>query len=169
MIIIIDSIDRVGKTTLANKLAEKLGARIYKHAIKNGDYSEMKDDSETCAMFALINLATVYNDQITIFDRFHLSNTIYGMIKRNYDLVSSARNFNAIDSALSELGDDVILIKVNPTDLERSSREHGSDLTPYYNLFNELYQKSNIKNKVEIDYNGIDNLVEALALGIDIK
>lgn len=169
MIIIIDSIDRVGKTTLANKLAEKLGARIYKHAIKNGDYSEMKDDSETCAMFALINLATVYNDQITIFDRFHLSNTIYGMIKRNYDLVSSARNFNAIDSALAELGDDVLLIKVNPTDIERSSREHGSDLTPYYNLFNELYQKSNIKNKVEINYNGIDNLVEALALGIEIK
>lgn len=169
MIIIIDSIDRVGKTTLANKLAEKLGARIYKHAIKNGDYSEMKDDSETCAMFALINLASVYDDQITIFDRFHLSNTIYGMINRNYDLVQSARNFNAIDSALSALGDDVILIKVNPTDLERSSREHGSDLTPYYNLFNELYQKSNIKNKVEINYNGIDNLVEALALGIEIK
>ena len=70
MIIIIDSIDRVGKTTLATKLAETLNARIYKHAIKNGDYSIMKDDSETCAMFALINLANVYNDQITIFDRF---------------------------------------------------------------------------------------------------
>lgn len=166
MIIIIDSIDRVGKTTLANKLAKRLGGRIYKHAIKNGDYSEMKDDSETCAMFALINLATVYNDQITIFDRFHLSNTIYGMIKRNYDIISASRNFNAIDKALSELGNEVILIKVNPTDLNRSSLEHGSDLTPYYNLFNELYNKSVIGNKIEIDYNGIDELVEKLATNI---
>ena len=167
MIIIIDSIDRVGKTTLANKLAERLNARIYKHSIKNGNYSDMKDDSETCAMFALINLATLYDDQITIFDRFHLSNTIYGMINRNYDLVQSARNFNAIDSALSELGDDVILIKVNPTDIERSSREHGSDLKPYYKLFNELYSKSKIKNKVEVDYYGIDNLVDQLANKIE--
>ena len=34
MIIIIDSIDRVGKTTLATKLAENLNGKIYKHAIK---------------------------------------------------------------------------------------------------------------------------------------
>ena len=89
------------------------------------------------------------------------------MINRNYDLVQSARNFNAIDSALSELGDDVILIKVNPTDIERSSREHGSDLKPYYKLFNELYSKSKIKNKVEVDYYGIDNLVDQLAHNIE--
>ena len=168
MIIIIDSIDRVGKTTLANKLAERLNARIYKHSIKNGDYSEMKDDSETCAMFALINLANVYRDQITIFDRFHLSNTIYGMIKRNYDVVTSSRNFNAVDSALSEF-DDVYLIKVNPTDIDRSSMEHGSDLRPYYELFNKLFANSKIKNKFETDYFGIDDLVDTLSNIIEQK
>lgn len=162
MIIIIDSIDRVGKTTLANKLSERLNGRIYKHAIKNGDYSEMRDDSETCAMFALINLATVYNDHITIFDRFHLSNTIYGMLNRKYDAITSSRNFNSIDKALAELGDDVVLIKVNPTDINRSSSEHGSDLTPYFELFNTLFDNSKIKNKYEINYYGIDDLVEQL-------
>ena len=70
MIIIIDSIDRVGKTTLATKLAEALNAKIYKHCVKNADYGVMKDDCETQAMFALINLANLFKDDIIIFDRF---------------------------------------------------------------------------------------------------
>lgn len=162
MIIIIDSIDRVGKTTLATKLAENLNGKIYKHAIKNGNYEQMKDESETCAMFGLINLAMLYNDAVTIFDRFHMSNTIYGMINRGYDETTALQNFNAIDKALADLGDNVILIKVNPTDIDRSSAEHGSDLKPYFNWFNLLFEHSKIANKYEINYHGIDELVEQL-------
>lgn len=161
MIIIIDSIDRVGKTTLANKLAKELNGNIYKHSIKNGSYSEMNDDSETCAMFALINLANTYSDSVTIFDRFHLSNTIYGLIERDYDEIGAIVNFINLDNALSEL-DDVVLIKVNPTDLNMSSEQHGKDLTPYYNMFNKLYNMSNIKTKIECDYNSINDVIKKL-------
>lgn len=167
MIIIIDSIDRVGKTTLANKLATELNAKIYKHSIKNGDYKEMKDASETCAMFALINLAHIYKEQITIFDRFHLSNTIYGLLTRKYDLMESSNNFNKIDEALANLGDEVYLIKVNPTDINLSSAEHGSDLQPFYTMFNMLYEKSKIKNKFETDYLVLDELVEKFKIIIE--
>jgi hypothetical protein len=90
------------------------------------------------------------------------------MIKRNYDVVTSSRNFNAVDSALSEF-DDVYLIKVNPTDIDRSSMEHGSDLRPYYELFNKLFANSKIKNKFETDYFGIDDLVDTLSNIIEQK
>ena len=69
---------------------------------------------------------------------------------------------NAIDEALADLGDNVILIKVNPTDIDRSSAEHGSDLKPYFNWFNLLFEHSKIANKYEINYHGIDELVEQL-------
>jgi hypothetical protein len=84
------------------------------------------------------------------------------MLNRKYDAITSSRNFNSIDKALAELGDDVVLIKVNPTDINRSSAEHGSDLTPYFELFNTLFDNSKIKNKYEINYYGIDELVEQL-------
>ena len=161
MVIIIDSIDRVGKTTLATKLAEALNAKIYKHCVKNTDYGVMKDDCETQAMFALINLANLFKDDIIIFDRFHLSNTVYGQIERNYDIVSSFKNFEKIDNALAEL-DDTYLIMVNPTDIDRSSKEHGLNLIPYYGKFCGLFEFSKIKNKYSTNYLGIDELVETL-------
>lgn len=158
MIIIVDSIDRVGKTTLCNLLAEKLDAKIYKHSSKRG-YSVMTDSNETNAMLAMIDLYKLYPDNKIIFDRFHLSNLIYGHINRQYNLNSAEENFFTIDKELANL-DDVYLIKVNPTDLSRSSKEHGSDLSKHYDMFNKYFKLSNIPNKIECDYNSINKIVE---------
>jgi hypothetical protein len=47
--------------------------------------------------------------------------------------------------------------------------EHGSDLRPYYELFNKLFANSKIKNKFETDYFGIDDLVDTLSNIIEQK
>lgn len=159
MIVIIDSIDRVGKTTLANKIADSLGAKIYKHSEKNKDYSKMNDESETSAMLAMIDLYKLNPENKIIFDRFHLSNTVYGIINRDYDKTSAYENFVKIDDALAEL-DDVYLVKVDPTDITRSSKEHGSDLSRHKSMFDELYGLSNIKTKKTCTYLTMDDIVE---------
>ncbi len=161
MIIIVDSIDRVGKTTLCNKLAESLNAKIYKHSEGHKRYCDMTDENETSTMIAMLDLYKLYPENKIIFDRFHLSNTIYGVLQRGYDIKNAIDNFKSIDSVLSNL-DNVVLIKVNPTDINRSNNEHGSDLSEHLNMFNKLYNFSNIKNKFECDYNSIDDTVNKI-------
>ena len=51
---------------------------------------------------------------------------------------------------------------VNPTDINRSSAEHGKDLKTYYGKFCGLFEFSKIKNKYSTNYLGIDDLVETL-------
>lgn len=119
----------------------------------------MTDSNETNAMLAMIDLYKLYPDNKIIFDRFHLSNLIYGHINRQYNLNSAEENFFTIDKELANL-DDVYLIKVNPTDLSRSSKEHGSDLSKHYDMFNKYFKLSNIPNKIECDYNSINKIVE---------
>lgn len=159
MIIVIDSIDRVGKTTLANKLAEK-GYKIYKHSEKGKKYSEMTDDGETSTMLAMLSLYKLYPENKIIFDRFHMSNTAYGILNRDYDEIKAYENFKKIDDVLSEL--NAILIMVAPVDLDRSNREHGKDQTDCLGLMNDLFIKSNIKRKILTNYNELDKAVEAV-------
>lgn len=163
MIVIIDSIDRVGKTTLATKLSEALNGKIYKHSEKNKGYCKMTDDGETAAMLAMIDMYALYPENTIIFDRFHLSNYVYGRIHRNYDETTALQNFDKIDENLAEL-DNVYLVKVNPTDIERSSREHGSSLVEHQKLFDFLYNRSKIENKFECDYNTMDEVVSKIII-----
>lgn len=157
MIVIIDSIDRVGKTTLANKLAEK-GYKIYKHSEEGKKYSEMTDEGETSTMLAMLSLYKLYPENKIIFDRFHMSNTAYGILNRNYDKEKAFKNYQKIDDVLSKL--DVVLVMVAPVDLERSNREHGKDQTECLKLMNELFAMSNIKRKIITNYNELDTTVE---------
>lgn len=161
MIVIIDSIDRVGKTTLANKLAEAINGKIYKHSEGFKTYGKMTDDGETSTMLAMIDLYKLYPENIVIFDRFHLSNTVYGRIHRGYDFIESLINFMTIDNALAEL-DDVYLVKVNPTDIKRSSAEHGSNLIEHQKMFDGLFEISKIKNKYECNYLTMDEVINVI-------
>ena len=115
MIIIVEGIDRVGKTTLCNKLSQKTNIPIYKH--KKSNYSEMKNDIETDVMIQLIDLYKLLNGNI-IFDRFHWSDFVYGALERNYSIANAYNNINIIESKLK---DNAIIIYVKPTDINKSS------------------------------------------------
>jgi thymidylate kinase len=156
MIIIVEGIDRVGKTTLCNMLNEEFDIPIhkYKGLIK---YNKMDNTEETDKTLGLVQLLKETNSDI-IFDRTFFSDYVYGLFERNYDVDVAIYNFKLIDKVLSEM-DDVFLIYVIPVDVQKSSNEHGKDLYEYNEEFYYLFKHSEIKNKYRVTYNTLSEAI----------
>lgn len=156
MIIIVEGIDRVGKTTLCNKLSEELGIKIFKRT----NFMELKEYDNKNETDKMIQIANVVNelDENIIFDRLYFSDFVYGTIERNYNSFEASNNFTKIDKFISELN-NVFLIYILPVDIKWSSREHGKDLSKYDELFYEKFKESKIKNKYRCTYNSINGAV----------
>jgi len=160
MIIIAEGISRVGKTTLCNKLSSK-NIPIYKHNTNIINYQEMKDNIETEKMMCMIDVYRSIPSNI-IFDRFHFSNAVYGILLRNYNKQNAFDNIKKIEQYLKSTG-RVILIKVSPTDIKESSRQYGKDLKQFEDLMQELYNNS-VLEKYECNYVSQDKLIERLKI-----
>lgn len=149
MIIVVEGIDRVGKTTLCKKLSEKTGYPIFKN---QPVFREREQSTEIELMNQLVSIAE-YTAVDMILDRFHLSEFVYGYINRGYVNGSVM----SIDERLSKLG--AWLIVVSPTDVKRSSDEHGSSLMEHEKLMNTMFLASKMK-KIKCDYFTLDKVVE---------
>lgn len=168
MIIIVEGIDRVGKTTLCNRLSEELNIPIhkYKGIVK---YDKMKNKEETDKTLGLIQLLKETGSSI-IFDRSYMSDYVYGILQRNYKALKANKNFELVNNALYDCdksGNKVCIILVNPIDINESSKEHGVDLTRHYELFNIIYDCLNDKNfckKIICNYYNFDNVVNLLKM-----
>lgn len=158
MIIIVEGIDRVGKTTLCNKLSTELNIPIYKHPENIMDYSMMDNTNETDKMLQLLDICEITNANI-IFDRFHFSDYVYGILERGYYTKIASENLRILDEKLSEM--NALIIHIHPTDISSSSRQHGKDLTPYFKLMSDAQDMS--KTVVySCDYNHIDDIVKKI-------
>lgn len=153
MIVVVEGIDRVGKTTLCNKLSKTFGYKVFKHDGSEFDYSLMDNTNETDKMYQLIELMKLTGGDI-IFDRFHLSEFAYGVVNRFYDVNKAYENMLFIDDVLSKT--ESLLIKVKPVDIKRSSEEHGVDLTLYNGLIETGYEASKM-HKCEATYDQFMN------------
>ena len=156
MIVIVEGIDRVGKTTLCNKFAEK-GFKYFKDVYFDGVPITRRIASEK--LRTTLEFFKLFKDENIVVDRFHITEFVYGALERNY--TSSEVEF--IDKELALL--DAVLILVNPVnaeDLDRASRVHGKDLTIHNSIFNTFYKVSSIKRKHICDFNSLDFIVERL-------
>ena len=160
MIVIVEGIARVGKTTLCNKLEKELGLCVYKHNNSNFDYSKMDNENETDKMLQLIDLIKIENNFDIVFDRFYLSDYVYGIIERKYNKKNAKRNAKKIEKELKKVG--AILVYVEPTNIEESSRQHGKSLAKYESKFKKMYKKSKL-SRLKVNYNSLDDAVEFLA------
>lgn len=144
MIIIVEGIDRVGKTTLCNKLSEEFGipTHKYKGIISYDNMLNSEESDKTLGLFQLIK----ETGSDIIFDRSYFTDYVYGTIERNYDFEQAIRNFYLIDETISKM-DDVFLIYLLPVDIKWSSRKHGKDLSKHDELFYKKFKDSKIKNK----------------------
>lgn len=146
-IIILEGIDRVGKSTLANIISNTFNIPIYKH-IYNTNPENMNNNLETQKMFEILN---VYNKNI-IFNRFNWSDYVYGTLERNY--INAEFNLNSLNNKLLKL--NTIFILINPTDLFKSELEYGKPLKNHLKLFNQIYNNyQGIKHKTS--YNNFNN------------
>ncbi len=156
MIVIVEGIDRVGKTTLCNMLVDE-GFKYFKDVYFDGVPITRKIASEK--LRTTLEFLKLFKDENIVVDRFHITEFVYGALERNY--TSSEVEF--IDKELALL--DAVLILVNPInaeDLDRASRLHGKDLTIHNSIFNTFYKVSSIKRKHICDFNSLDFIVERL-------
>lgn len=153
MIIIVEGIDRVGKTTLCNKLKEKFGYDILK-------FDKIEAEDVRCANYGSIKMfieMSKYLEQNYIIDRFHWTEIVYGACERGY--------FNNEVLELEKemvTSDNFILIYMRPLDIEKSSEEHGKDLKGHNLMFEMLYNFSNLR-KISCSYKTIDEAVNYIS------
>ena len=141
MIIIVEGIDRVGKTTLCNKISEETKIPVHKY---NGiiPYDEMKNKQETDKTLMLIQTVEELKADL-IIDRSYLTDCVYGIVERGYKVGKALKNVRLINKRLQQYadkGNSVFVFLMQPTSLEESSKEHGADLSYYSRMFNEIWQ-----------------------------
>ena len=155
MIIVVEGIDRVGKTTLCDMIEER-----YRNVL---DFMRFRDDTRyahshgdrlvnTEKINTLQNLMEAGFVDNIILDRYHITEFVYGGVERNYKNI----DMFDIDERLSKMG-AVILIYVVPTDVEKSSREHGVNLSRHLAWYNDFYDHiTKIEKKVKVGYETLD-------------
>lgn len=166
MIIIIEGIDRVGKTTLCNELKNNLpNALIFKDERMNelerlSNYQKL--EPAMSSMNTIINMYEQFkdncNEDVTfVLDRFHATEYVYGVLERNYFPAIAKDYFDVIERRLEQL--DYLFIFVEPTDLNKSSTEHGKELKMHQKVFSSLFEQIPEKKKIKTDFNHISDVV----------
>lgn len=191
MIVIVEGIDRVGKTTLCEMIEEKyksiMDIKVFKddtryvHNHLNKEVNTEKDNT----MVNLIEAGVIKN---IIFDRFHITEFVYGVVERSYKNI----DMYDIDRRLSEIGtkdlknedsddidvgmttdgklpNEVVLIYVVPVDIKLSSEKHGYNLERHLKWYNDFYDNTLIKNKIKIDYKTLDLALDYIDEILGIK
>ncbi len=171
MIVIVEGIDRVGKTTFCEALAKDTGWPIYKHDNKLFDYSEMDDKNEVDKMLQLLDVIDQLDVQLDevhshglIFDRFHLSNLVYGFKERDYDLHDGMVRLAAVEERLQAMRQKALLVMLyDRAGTYRASIEHGKDLKGYQFAFDKLYECAKMP-KIRGTLYDVPDMVEAVVL-----
>lgn len=152
--IIVEGIDRVGKTTLVNLLKESTGLPVL---TDNYTYNipGMRSDSRVNMekIQTIINVARDVGGNF-ILDRLHWSEYVYGLFDRGYN------NYNGVMVLENQLVDlDAKIILVTPTDIEESNRQHGKALDKHSAVFNSLFITTKLK-KFKCNYNTLNDAVD---------
>lgn len=161
MIVVIEGIDRVGKTTLAN-MFKKAGFVYLKDEfiIDKGFLNNFSDYSVgKCDSFVAIAKELHNKGKNVVIDRLHMTEIVYGEVVRGEANVEACL---AIDMKLASMG--AILCLVNPTDIDMSNEQAGVDQTPHQHLFN-IYSTLSAMNVVTCYYNTLDQAFNTIIYG----
>lgn len=167
-LIIVEGIDRVGKTTLVNKLVDELGYKKYVQLgnierfnnfrkIQNKEIIRLAETRVIYSTLSVIN-SLIDKDINLVIDRFHLSELVYGAVERdylNYEMFE-------VDKLLAKL--KAVLIYVKPTDIVKSSEEHGAYLYDHYALYEDVMTQTHI-DSIRCNYDTLDEVVELIRGG----
>lgn len=155
MIVIVEGIDRVGKTTLC-KMLEQAGFLYFKDEwiLKNEvKLSQVKYYSVGKLDTTVSMLKQFHANGVNIVvDRLHITEWVYSKYSRGYD--PDLIHMNTIDRALDAL--DATLVYVMPESITKSSDEHGSDLSPHEAEFYRIAASSAIKRKIMAKYSNLE-------------
>lgn len=157
MIVIVEGIDRVGKTTLVNMLRDKLGFKVFKKERIGGNSYLDSDESNYGNALGIVDVFnSEWFDEDVVVDRFHLTEAVYSTLDRHSN--NSVALMGYVEEQMCKCRNKYILIFVQPTDVNRSSEEHGRDLTKHNNMFDSLYAYCNL-DKICVNYETLEYAV----------
>ena len=120
MVIIIEGLDRTGKTTLANKISERYNIPIYKKDREELGQSFEEDElinlGDSIATVKLFN-SELFKGRHVILDRFHWSEYVFNMVDRCGSLCTMY--LNAVYDEMAKNPSNYIVIHMHPTNLLR--------------------------------------------------
>lgn len=159
MIVVVEGIDRVGKTTLVNKFV-KAGFINIKDKFTIHEFVKSFDDYSVGKCESFVEVAQQLDERgfDVVIDRLHLTELAYGRIKR--DCVNESAVW-AIDMMLSNIG--AKLCHVKPSDINLSNELAECDQTELYEYLKFGFKMSSM-SKLECDYNTLDRAFETLLL-----
>lgn len=158
MIVIVDGVDRTGKTTLCNIIAKEYDLRVHK---SNCNYVGHKNEDANISR--LDEAMTLVEEGIlddVVFDRFYLTEYAYG-IERGMDTHHIGMCYDIQDRLSAFILKNrkvlVIPILVQPYDIMESEKEHGAPLEAIYNRMDVMAGCSDIcYMKLMMNYKPID-------------
>lgn len=154
MIVVVEGIDRVGKTTLVNKLVEGGFISMKDQFVinKSAQFDSFADYSVgKCESFVV--MAKMLSDQgkHVVIDRLHLTELVYGTINRSGNTNELA--CLSVDLMLEEAG--ALLCLVEPSNIELSNQLANANQEKHAELFNHYYNLTSITRKMRCDYENI--------------
>lgn len=163
MIYIVEGIDRMGKSTFANKLSEWIGVPVYHDDATTVDLGNWMDSpNETDKMLKMLNILDL-TDSPMIFDRFHLTDFTYGLIDRNYIYKDALTNLGKIEDRLLKMRQHVFIYYMfDSKGPARASAMDGRDLSLHYKTMDAAFLMSPIAS-TRIEFDDIDREVEKAA------
>lgn len=163
MVIIVEGIDRIGKSTLCKKLSEKLGFPIYKEI----GVEKKSREGNVRSQMSLLSLSQTTKCNV-IFDRLFASEFVYGVLERDYIIIEAIKDFQEALGVLAEIP-DIIYVGMYSTDIKKSSKEHGKDLSEYDRLFTmtnrfvkEKLSKKQDARVIFCNYHDIDRVANVI-------
>lgn len=143
MVIIIEGIDRVGKTALANMISKKYHIPIFKQErIEKGSLVALGSTGNYYENYIRArSLVEFWNSdsftQDIIIDRFHWTEAVYSWVDRDTIIPAKLMLYNddSVQKLMSKKRDKYLIIYVKPTDIEWSSQQHGKDLHRHNSMF----------------------------------
>lgn len=159
MIIIVEGIDRCGKTTFIDKLcnADNNIIRFKDYNVCSKTYT---DEDFTSFSLGKLDTSVAILKQLSeqgydvIVDRLHLTELVYGSVERKQ---TSHKEIGELDNRLAQMKS--LLVLVEPTDLNWSNEQAEKDQTEHYHAFKSAYINSAIE-KYHTNFNKLDEAVQ---------
>ena len=161
MIIIVEGIDRCGKTTFVDKICEQM-PNLLRFKDLNVCSKTYTDEDFKSFSLGKLDTSVAFLKQLSekgydiIVDRLHLTELAYGSVERKS---TSYKEIGQLDNILAKL--DCILILVEPTDLQWSNEQAEKNQTEHYHAFKSHYINSAIE-KYHTNFNELDKMIDII-------
>ena len=164
MIVIVEGIDRVGKTTLCEKLQERGFVLLKDGGLEM--FSEDKREVQANASIAKIDSTFRFIEQMdkqgtnVVVDRLHLTEIVYakcekGRVVYDEDVLALEQEF------FNNVGSRALLVLVEPTNAEEAFERSGTNQKKHIELFKSYYRTSPLM-KLRTNFNELDDVVNKI-------